>query len=137
MNRLLLLAAFAALAPAAFAQDSAAPAAPAAADAPAATAVPPPNCTAPTIQTDSDGKLKNVKELNKQAKVYEACINNYVNDQRQQAHDAQKVALAHQAEAQAHEDASNAAVRTFNQFAQQMNSYNKAAQQPKADGDAK
>ena len=136
MNRLILAAAFAALAPAAFAQDSAAPAAPAAAAAaPAAPAVPPPNCTAPTIQTDKDGKLKNAKELNQQGKVYEACINNYINDQRQQAHDAQAVALEHQNEAQAHQNAANAAVGTFNQFAQQVNTYTKAAP-PKSDPDA-
>jgi hypothetical protein len=111
MNRLILIAAIAALAaPAAFAQDnSAAPAAAPAAAAPvAAETVAPPACTRPTIEHDpKTGKILHVKELNKAADAYKACIDAYVAQQK--------------ADANAHYDAGDAANHQFNDFAKEMN----------------
>lgn len=121
MNRLLLIAAVAALAPAAFAQGGAAPAA---APAAAAPAIPPPTCTQPTLVYDDKGKLKGVKELNKQIKVYQDCMNAYVDDQKQhiQALDAESAARV---------DAANSAIHAVKDFADKVNSANNA--KPKDD----
>jgi hypothetical protein len=110
MKKLILTAAFAVLAPAAFAQDSAAPAQPAGAmpTVAATETIAPPSCTKPELQRDpKTGKLLHVKELNKASAAYQDCINAYVEVQK--------------ANAKAHYDAGDAAVHDLNEFAHQMN----------------
>ncbi|MBV8063699.1 MAG: hypothetical protein JOY51_08890 [Nevskia sp.] len=117
MNRLILIAAAAALSPAALAADPA----PAPAAAPAtAEAVPASTCVRPQIQYDAAGKIKNAKELQPQVNVYQNCTDAYVAARKQSVAD-------HDAAAKAHRDAGNDAVKQFNDFVEEI----KAAQAKK------
>ncbi len=111
----LLLAAAVALAPAAFAADPAPAATPAAVE-----TVAPAQCNRPQIQLDAAGKIKNAKELQPQVNAYQSCIDAYVTARKQ-------VVDQHEAIAKANRDASNAAVKEFNDFAAEIT----AAQQQK------
>ncbi|HZR36264.1 MAG TPA: hypothetical protein VFA75_12885 [Nevskia sp.] len=113
MKQLLLAAV--ALAPVAFAADPAAAATP-----PAVETVAPAQCLRPQIQLDGAGKIKNAKELQAQVNTYQSCVDAYVSQRRQ-------VVDQHEAIAKANRDASNAAVKEFNDFAAELS----AAQQPK------
>jgi hypothetical protein len=73
-------------------------------------AIPTPTCTKPELQTDANGKLKNVKELNGQANAYQTCVQAYIADRN-------KVADGLDAQSRANRKAANAAANEFNDFA--------------------
>jgi hypothetical protein len=112
MKRLMLAVAVL-LAHAALAADPVPAAAPAAAE-----AIPASNCLRPQLQLDAAGKIKDPKAMQAQVNAYQNCIDAYVAQRKQ-------VVDQHEAAAKANRDAGNAAVKEFNDFAEELSAAQK------------